>query len=282
MNDKDEIIDLIANKLKNNEAQVNPELWNAISSKLTTNIVQTTATKSLFSSNIVVLSSVVLISTTSLFIYFNNYKSNLTSIVSPKIEVSTDKDIVTSEIQKDSLNNDTTIENNLLINSQKSYKKLKQTKFQTEDFSPIQMEEINVNLNNEFIKNEYNSNPVNENVIVENKTIIKEENNLASKNSQQELVSKINFSNLPNVFTPNNDGENDFFYLNLKNCSDFSISIIDVNNKVVFTSSDPNFKWDGKDLNNSLVQPGKYIYYFSGKDLQGISFTKYKNLEIKY
>lgn len=52
---------------------------------------------------------------------------------------------------------------------------------------------------------------------------------------------------LPNVFTPNGDGLNDFYHLSIeKGPVDFQVTIMDRYGLMVFESSDPQFKWDGQ------------------------------------
>lgn len=91
--------------------------------------------------------------------------------------------------------------------------------------------------------------------------------------SEQELV-------LFNVFTPNNDGVHDEFMLEAKGLSDFTLIVLDRNNKVVYQTNDPEFRWNGVGLNNEMVPAGKYVYYVTAKDLKGKSVTKYSPLEI--
>lgn len=68
------------------------------------------------------------------------------------------------------------------------------------------------------------------------------------------------FSNLfiPNVFTPNNDGLNDYFCLFTTPCNFLRISIYNRWGKQIFSSDNPNFRWNGY-FNNSEVPDGVYI-----------------------
>lgn len=60
----------------------------------------------------------------------------------------------------------------------------------------------------------------------------------------------------PNIFTPNGDGVNDFYHINYNICpSDFQIHIFSRSGRKVFSSTDPNFKWDGHDCS-----PDTYFY----------------------
>jgi gliding motility-associated-like protein len=67
---------------------------------------------------------------------------------------------------------------------------------------------------------------------------------------------------LPNVFSPNGDGDNDF-WISTRNSS---VEKVDMKvysrwGILVFQTSDPDIKWDGKHLNtDNIVSPGVYYY----------------------
>ncbi len=50
---------------------------------------------------------------------------------------------------------------------------------------------------------------------------------------------------IPNVFTPNNDQVNDFFELEVKNISGFTVVVFNRWGQKIFESNDPLFKWGG-------------------------------------
>ncbi|NNK80218.1 MAG: gliding motility-associated C-terminal domain-containing protein, partial [Flavobacteriales bacterium] len=67
---------------------------------------------------------------------------------------------------------------------------------------------------------------------------------------------------LPNVFTPNGDGENDEFNINItgeiEEC--FYMEIFNRWGQTVFNASGNNTRWDGYTTAGELVQPGVYFY----------------------
>lgn len=67
--------------------------------------------------------------------------------------------------------------------------------------------------------------------------------------------------NVPNVFTPNDDGINDDFVVKVLNPSSYSIIIYDRWGKKVYSSTDPTKYWNGR-LNgtNHLAPDGVYYY----------------------
>ena len=66
---------------------------------------------------------------------------------------------------------------------------------------------------------------------------------------------------IPNVFTPNNDGKNDFFQIfgNLPALKFIHIMLFDRIGELVFESNEINFKWDGT-FKGQLLPPAVYVY----------------------
>ena len=76
----------------------------------------------------------------------------------------------------------------------------------------------------------------------------------------------------PNVFTPNNDGTNDLLFISNPEDLDrdgFVLQIVDASFKTVFTSTDPNFEWNGNDLRGESAKKGHYIAIITSKDKKG-------------
>jgi gliding motility-associated-like protein len=77
------------------------------------------------------------------------------------------------------------------------------------------------------------------------------------------------FKELPNVFTPNEDNINDFYFIPgefAKSCAEkFAVQIYNRWGKMVFQSSDVDFKWNGDNL-----PVGLYFVYF---DINGRNLT---------
>ncbi len=78
--------------------------------------------------------------------------------------------------------------------------------------------------------------------------------------SDSVLVKPISIVQIPNAFTPNNDGKNDLFkVLGTEMITKFNLKIFNRYGQLVFESSDKNTGWDGK-LKGKDVQPGGFIY----------------------
>ncbi len=80
---------------------------------------------------------------------------------------------------------------------------------------------------------------------------------------------------IPNVFTPNNDGVNDFIRPNYSlTYNNITFNIYDKWGKKVFDGNTNNqYKWDGKIKQNNAIN-GTYVYYFRANNLLGESKFK--------
>ena len=69
---------------------------------------------------------------------------------------------------------------------------------------------------------------------------------------------------IPNVFTPNNDGENDLFFITSTGLEDYDLLILNRWGNVVFETSDPKESWDGT-INGNPCSEGVYFYKLTAK-----------------
>lgn len=79
-------------------------------------------------------------------------------------------------------------------------------------------------------------------------------------------VSAACFVEVPNVFTPNGDGTNDFFSL-ISYDGIYQLDCVILNRwgNVLRQYDTPNFAWDGKDAGGNDVQDGVYFYTITGE-----------------
>lgn len=85
-----------------------------------------------------------------------------------------------------------------------------------------------------------------------------------------ELEAKV--THFPNAFTPNNDGENDTYFVKVENIADFRLIIFDDHNHLVFETNDPKEAWDGRNQAGEEAPEGMYAAVVTGKQQSGKSF----------
>lgn len=81
---------------------------------------------------------------------------------------------------------------------------------------------------------------------------------------------------LPNVFTPNNDDQNDYFKaFSFTSVEGINLTIFNRWGRIVYETTDPYFRWDGKNQeNNKDCSEGVYFYVCDVFELQLEGLTK--------
>lgn len=82
-------------------------------------------------------------------------------------------------------------------------------------------------------------------------------------------IALYNEVKIPNIFTPNNDTQNDLFFIKNLNKDEFEITILNRWGQVVFESDDIKFTWDGKDQSGKECISGTYFYQIYNRDYTG-------------
>ncbi len=80
------------------------------------------------------------------------------------------------------------------------------------------------------------------------------------------ITKMAGFANIPNVFTPNNDGINDVFEFQVFNCSNWKMDIINRWGNRVISLDNTNTNWDGTSTSLMPVHDGVYFYKIYGED----------------
>ena len=282
--EKDILKDLFSEKLENYEAKVNPALWNSIASKIAVPAATSAVVGKTVLSKIIIGSSIAAAVAIGGYIFLTPSENTTTptkETVVPKEKVSksnTSKAFVEAEEAvvasqnktklvsiKNADNQEVTVNNELIPTHSNEHGGEVVTTIRTET-----TEEIITT-----IKHSPDA-PAEKSVSKTTKTTRQELQKEKQKSDQEDN----SIENLPNVFTPNNDGSNDYFSIQSSGVKDFSIVVMDNQNSVVFKSDDANFKWNGVDLKGDQVPEGSYIYYITGYNAKGKVITKYSALKV--
>lgn len=98
---------------------------------------------------------------------------------------------------------------------------------------------------------------------------------------EMELATEESSIFIPNIFTPNGDGENDELKVVVEGIHSYSISIYSVNGKLVYQSEDASENWDGQDFTGASVEDGTYYYLINALGDDGKVYTPKGYLTIR-
>ena len=102
---------------------------------------------------------------------------------------------------------------------------------------------------------------------------------IATKNIS--VKTRCIISNVPNIFTPNGDGENDQFYVQGENIQSYFIQIFNIEGKVVFETDYIGAKWDGNDALGQQLANGQYLYFIKAIGEDGSDLSRTGSLTLK-
>lgn len=294
MMEKDDIKDLFAKSLSEHQIPVDPSLWAAVSSSMATTAAKTGL--SLFAKSIIGISAVTIAVTTAYFVYIGSSKA-----VGPA------KKTTLHQIEKPIQSAQPELENQFNTDAENGSIKVdlnanrgNQIDHQSNDLATPQLFEINdtdlpntVNHLTPALSN--NNSPVSNAVSAANlhqnqnaqavTTAVIHYPHLTAQPEAATLAPKRATTKpiLPNIFTPNNDGQNDDLFINWKDhdVSDFSLVVLNASSQVVFRTSNPEFRWDGSDLGGEKLARGVYIYFVTA-NINGESWQQSSSLQIQY
>ena len=112
-------------------------------------------------------------------------------------------------------------------------------------------------------------------------TIRTEDGREASTSKIISVKSRCIINSIPNIFTPNGDGENDFFYVKGENIKAYFIQIFDINGRVVFETNLIESKWDGNDATGQALSNGIYLYSIQAIGEDGSDLSRTGSLTLK-
>lgn len=304
MKEKDNIEKLFSEKLRNAEASVNAELWTSISSGLASN-ASISSTLSSTTKIFIWVGAISSMTIGSIFLFKTVKEDKVKTFQTKEIKAESKKqldkkdsvifikqslqEIVKNRNQRKSEPAKIIASDQLIIDikglTQEIIRKENQYKSETIEDDPRLVDDKDLKLNN--IKSEdppiipkeekTNDKTKNQSILTEEILAYEESSSKVEEKSNDLFIGK-----LPNVFNPNNDLKNDYFFIEIRGILDFSIIVLNKENKCVYSSKDPNFKWDGKDLQNNLVPEDTYIYFFTGKDSLGKYISKSSTLRVQH
>lgn len=293
MKDKVNIEELFSKALSEHQVSVRPELWNAIQAKVAADVATagtSIAAKSLFLKGVIGLSALTVI-TAGAYLLMPGSESGTKQKqpILDKHEISTTQENSNQE----------KIEPSTETTRFKQEKQHVRTSIPSIHSSPNQEEYVNDRV--EFMLPEKPKQTINS-VVEEVKstsnykqTTIKEVSSTTVESKPTEIIKTIPLKEATslspqsfvktwdktNVFTPNNDGVNDYFFVETGELKEFSISILDMNNNVVFVSEDPKFHWDGTHYRTGeKVANGNYSYIIYAVGLNGEQIKQFNLLYI--
>ena len=303
MKEKDDIKELFKQKLSSHEVPVNPQLWNAVSSQIGASVASTASTsaiKSIFIKSFMGISAAAI--AIASYVYLTNSETpskskNQNLTIKEEIKPNK-KTVIISEpaLKQESSPKKTVIDEKK--NPQKEKKivsevsdTIESTNSENRFLDDNIPEKVTVKAVKERDNEGENQAISQENIVTvetpETEPAIAEEilepiqksippeETIESPKKEQELEIM-----LPNVFTPNGDGSNDYLLIKSEGLTDFTVVVLDRNSKVIFKSEDADFRWNGTMINGEPVPNGNYVYYFTAKNSLGELIQKHSSLRI--
>ena len=88
------------------------------------------------------------------------------------------------------------------------------------------------------------------------------------------VLSTSKIETVPNIFTPNNDGSNDFFVIKSKNIKEFKLHVFERNGTELFETSDIEKGWNGENKYGEQVAEGNYFYLIKAVGTDGKQYKE--------
>lgn len=286
MEHNDKIKDLFSEKLGNFESSVRPELWTNIASQIgaTTTVATVSTGVSLFTKTIIGLSVAAAIGGFGYFAWNNDDQQADKNDVQVTADKKVTQENTTSQSSTDTKN---TVQRNgrneNVINTYSTNEMIGEFNMPTsEDFLDVLLENKELPISYVQIADTKPSEIIEEkqseyHIEPEIASNVSEDNSTNTNSSPERVKEELE---LPNYFSPNNDGANDYFEIKSEGLTDFSLVVLDMNGKAVFQTTDAHFKWDGTNFSNEKVLDGNYLYYITARDSNGKQLSKSQSLRI--
>lgn len=89
-----------------------------------------------------------------------------------------------------------------------------------------------------------------------------------------EVYGNSSLSSIPTTFTPNDDGDHDFFIINSENIKGMNASILEGNGTIVYSYKGVEIKWDGRNKKGEKAKEGIYYYIIDAEGIDGKKIEK--------
>jgi len=303
LSDKDQIKELFSEKLGNFEAKVNPELWTNIASQVGTATTSTAAAGSSLLTKVIIGVSSAAVLTTGIVLYSNSVDDKPQEKETAAVTENRQDNQQSKEDKEKTIsvtpNEGTQKNDNTSVDTQPQ--NVQEIPSVQNNQGPAIEETDNdqavLNENDQAGGNKSKDKAVNETAISEkeNPKADKEEpktekqepkvtpqDNLAQEDDplkdvpatnpkeNKEELKPFKLENLSNIFTPDGDGNNDEFFLELPALKSFQIVIMDQNGQTVFESNDQNFRWNGTNMRTgNRVMKGIHSYIIIAENEEG-------------
>jgi gliding motility-associated-like protein len=280
---KDEIKDLFSDKLGSYEAKVNPELWGSIASQVGTSGAAASGGVSLLTKLIIGLSAASVITISSVYLFNSTEEDKKVAVV--KDSQNSDIETHTTPVKEDNSK-----EQEIYVNPVQQVENIEEQNPietpETEFVLPIEEDRLHIEDNpiTELIEEEVETEVVEEGAIATEteEQVVEEEEEVVEEVVEETQKEVVEF-NLPNIFSPNGDRNNDELFITSKGIESLSISVYDQNGNVVYQSNDVNFKWDGRNIySGELVSEGIHMYVLNMVDINGETHKKSQNLMVLF
>lgn len=279
MTEKDYIKELFAKGLQDHQVSVDPALWSSISSSIGASTAKaglSILTKALIG---VAASSVIAVA-----VYFSaKANSNTKTTQNKELQKETKERILTQESAGKNSKKTIAIKETQVVLDQNNTVNI-----------PIEDTVLNIQVLQTTPTQNQNIVP---STLIPHSIPVNIPNNAVSTTTTPSIAPRPNSNNqvqaqvlpkqysilLPNIFTPNGDGQNETLQIDWKqqHIEDFSIVVLNQTNNVLFSSSNPTFNWDGTDPSGEKIARGTYIYFVTGM-LNGQKWQQSSSLQIQY
>ncbi len=113
-------------------------------------------------------------------------------------------------------------------------------------------------------------------------TIENDNGDIVTDTREIEVLANSSIKNIPNVITPNNDGNNDILTIETKNIETYQILIKDKKGNLIFESVDKDISWDGRNKYDEFVPAGNYVLILLAVGVDGKIYKQTSSVFVKY